>query len=146
MASRIAGSTPPTVPSPGIPPTVLYEGEDLAPPSIDRHGWIWTSAAQNPGNLAVVTAGTAGTVSAPWLTGRTVEQLRVAADGARIVVVSRVKQSRRLVERVAIWRRAIGGLVRTPLSQRRFELLDDGRLVPWEQGPGNTWTARAPHP
>lgn len=96
-----------TVPSPGIPPTVLYEGEDLAPPSIDRHGWIWTSAAQNPGNLAVVTAGTAGTVSAPWLTGRTVEQLRVAADGARIVVVSRVGEVVR-IELAAVLRDRTG--------------------------------------
>ena len=51
---------------------------------------------------------------------------------ASIVVLSRVKQSRRLNERVQIWRQAIQDLVSTPRTELRFELLDDGRLLPWE--------------
>ena len=50
-----------------------------------------------------------------------------------IVVLSRVRQSRRLGERVQVWRQAIQELVSTPRPELRFELLDDGRLVPWEQ-------------
>lgn len=79
-----------TVPAPGMTPAVLYEGEGLVPPSIDRHGWIWTSPAQNAGTLPAVTGdGATGAVSAPWLVGRQVTHLRVSADGARVVVVSR---------------------------------------------------------
>lgn len=49
------------------------------------------------------------------------------------VVVSRVKRSRRLAERVEIWRRAIHQLGSNPRPELLFELMDDGRLVPWEQ-------------
>ena len=50
---------------------------------------------------------------------------------AASVVVSRVRQSRRLAERVEIWRRAILDLKRNPRPERRFELMDDGHLLPW---------------
>lgn len=49
------------------------------------------------------------------------------------VLLSRVKQSRRLEERVQVWREAIRELISTPRPEQRFELLDDGRLLPWEQ-------------
>ena len=52
---------------------------------------------------------------------------------AAIVMLSRVRQSRRLGERVEIWRLAIRALVSNPRPERLFELMDDGRLVPWEQ-------------
>ena len=65
---------------------------------------------------------------------------------AAIIVLSRVKQSRRLAERVDIWRRAINDLAHTPRPKRRFELMDDGYLLPWEPGPGNSWTAKLPRP
>ena len=63
-----------------------------------------------------------------------------------LVVLSRVRQSRRLVERVETWRRAILDLTRNPRPERRFELMDDGHLLAWEQGPGNAWTAKLPRP
>jgi len=47
-------------------------------------------------------------------------------------------------ERVEIWRQAIRELAQNPRRERRFELLDDGQLLPWEQGPGNSWTAKLP--
>ena len=50
---------------------------------------------------------------------------------ASIVVVSRVRQARRLAERIELWRRAIGELLRTPHFQRLFELTDEGVLMPW---------------
>jgi Domain of unknown function (DUF5615) len=62
------------------------------------------------------------------------------------VVVSRVRQSRRLVERVEIWRLAVLNLIRNPRPERRFELMDDGYLLAWEEGPGRTWKAIFPGP
>jgi predicted nuclease of predicted toxin-antitoxin system len=50
---------------------------------------------------------------------------------AATVVVSRVRQARRLTERIEVWRRAVAELVRTPEGQRLFELTDEGVLVPW---------------
>jgi hypothetical protein len=61
-----------------------------------------------------------------------------------IIVVSRVKQSRRLKERVELWRQAIRELAGNPQRERRFELMDLGHLVPWEPGPGNSWIAKLP--
>jgi hypothetical protein len=48
-----------------------------------------------------------------------------------IVVVSRVRQSRRLAERTELWRTAVGELLRTPRTERLFELSDEGVLMPW---------------
>ena len=50
---------------------------------------------------------------------------------ASIVVVSRVRQARRLTERIEVWRRAVGELLSTPQSLRLFELTDKGVLLPW---------------
>ena len=47
------------------------------------------------------------------------------------VVVSRVRQARRLTERIGLWRRAVRELMRTPHPQRPFELTDEGALLPW---------------
>ena len=60
------------------------------------------------------------------------------------VLVSRVYQSRRLSERVDVWRRAVLDLTRNPRPERRFELMNDGSLLAWEQGPGRTWIAKPP--
>jgi hypothetical protein len=48
-----------------------------------------------------------------------------------IVLVSRVKQSRRLSERIEVWRSAFRDLTSTSRPERLFELMDDGTLVPW---------------
>jgi hypothetical protein len=47
--------------------------------------------------------------------------------------VSRVRQARRLAERVEVWRTAILDLTQNPRPEQRFELMDDGSLVAWEQ-------------
>jgi hypothetical protein len=47
-----------------------------------------------------------------------------------IIVVSRVRQSRRLGDRIQLWRSAVGDLVRTSRPDRLFELMDDGSLAP----------------
>lgn len=48
-----------------------------------------------------------------------------------IVVISRVRQARRLTDRIELWRKAVGELLRTPPAQRLFELTDEGVLTPW---------------
>jgi hypothetical protein len=50
-----------------------------------------------------------------------------------VVVVSRVRQSRRVKERIEIWRAAVRELAQTPRVERLFELLDNGVLVPWRE-------------
>ena len=52
-----------------------------------------------------------------------------------IVVLSRVRQSRPLKERIDVWRRAAGELARTSRSERLFELIDDGALLQWHDVP-----------
>jgi hypothetical protein len=63
-----------------------------------------------------------------------------------VVLLSRVRQSRPLAERVDVWRRAILDLLRSARPERRFELMDDGYLVAWEQGTGHSWKAKLPRP
>ena len=63
---------------------------------------------------------------------------------AAIIVLSRVRQARSLRERIDIWRSAIEDLTTNPPAERRFELLDDGALVGWEEGSPNTWIAKPP--
>ena len=59
-----------------------------------------------------------------------------------MIVVSRVRQARQIVERVDIWRRAISTLLATPRTERRFELLDPGTLLPWEQTSDGVWMSK----
>lgn len=76
-----------TLPTTQEPSTVLLRGSGLVPPSVDRFGWAWTARAG--GELVAARAGApAQVVDAPWLEGRTVRSVRVAADGARVAVVS----------------------------------------------------------
>jgi hypothetical protein len=73
------------------------------------------------------------------------EDFLFARDLAAVIVLSRVKQARPLVERIGIWRDAVRRLSETA-DGRRFELLDDGTLIPWEEGPQNTWIAKPRRP
>ena len=52
---------------------------------------------------------------------------------ASIVVVSRVRQARRLEDRIEVWRTAVQELVRAPQQTRLFELTDAGMLLPWRR-------------
>lgn len=63
-----------------------------------------------------------------------------------LIVVSRVRQARRIVERVEIWRRAIRALLEALRTAQRFELLDDGTLLPWEQAADGVWISKRPSP
>lgn len=53
-----------------------------------------------------------------------------------IVVVSRVRQSRPLAERLSVWLHGIDTLLHGQMGERLFELHDDGRLVPWRRVTG----------
>jgi hypothetical protein len=50
---------------------------------------------------------------------------------AATIVVSRVRQARSLMERIQLWRSAVTVLLASPQKVRRFELTDDGVIVPW---------------
>ena len=52
---------------------------------------------------------------------------------ASTVVVSRVRQSRPLIERVAVWQAAVQDRCANPWAETLFELTDDGRLLPWRE-------------
>jgi hypothetical protein len=54
---------------------------------------------------------------------------------AAVIVLSRVRQSRRLKERTDLWRTTVRELTRTPRAERLFELLDNGVLIPWQDAP-----------
>jgi hypothetical protein len=47
------------------------------------------------------------------------------------IIVSRVRQSRGLAERVEVWRKAIATLNAAVQTTRVFELSDEGVLEPW---------------
>jgi len=63
---------------------------------------------------------------------------------AALIVLSRVRQTRPIRERIEIWRGTVEYLVANPPAERRFELIDDEGLVAWEEGPPNAWTAKPP--
>jgi hypothetical protein len=52
-----------------------------------------------------------------------------------VVVLSRVRQSRPLKERIEVWRTAARGLAETSGVERLFELTDEGLLLPWRDAP-----------
>jgi hypothetical protein len=47
------------------------------------------------------------------------------------IVVSRVRQSRRLADRIEVWRKAIANLSAAAQTTRVFELTDEGVLKAW---------------
>jgi hypothetical protein len=59
------------------------------------------------------------------------EFLEAASPSMAHVVVSRVRQSRPLAERISLWLGAIEALGRVETAERLFELTDDGQLIPW---------------
>ncbi len=82
-------STLVTVPGDDGEQRTLLSGTDLAAPSVDRYGWVWTSRSSIAGRLdAVRPDGTAVEVSGDWLAGRAVQAVRVSRDGSRVAIVS----------------------------------------------------------
>ncbi|WP_082099515.1 GerMN domain-containing protein [Demequina maris] len=68
----------------------VVEGTGLVDPSFDRYGWLWTAEAVDPESVTAVSEdGDVMALDAPWLLGRTVQQIVPSRDGARVLVVSR---------------------------------------------------------
>ncbi len=77
------------LPPDAAPPVPLLAGRALVPPSVDRHGWVWTAESSSTGALVAVDVdGEVVSLDTPWLAGRTVRSLRVSRDGARLALVS----------------------------------------------------------
>ncbi|WP_225753675.1 LpqB family beta-propeller domain-containing protein [Actinotalea sp. Marseille-Q4924] len=86
---RLGSSQVAAVPSDGTAPVPLLTGTSLVAPSVDRFGWAWTAERSSAGLLRAARAdGTTVDVELPWLAGRTVVALDVAADGARVAITS----------------------------------------------------------
>lgn len=71
-------------------PVTLFEGPDLAAPSVDRFGATWTSGGTgelrvHPGDGSDIEE---ITLSPDWLSGRKVISVSVAPEGSRIAIVS----------------------------------------------------------
>ena len=64
------------------------------------------------------------------------------ASGAATVVLSRVRQSRRLPSACRCGGAAENACASRNACRTAFELLDDGGLVPWVHADAATWTAR----
>lgn len=71
-------------------PTTLFEGPDLAAPSVDKFGATWTSGGT--GRLRVNPGADTGieeiSLRPEWLNGRKVVSVSVAPEGSRIAIVS----------------------------------------------------------
>lgn len=78
-------------------PAELVAGADLASPSIDVHGWVWTADAGSPGRMVAVGTRTGARVDvvADWAVDEVVA-VRLSRDGARAVVLSRGADGTRL--------------------------------------------------
>jgi Domain of unknown function (DUF5615) len=50
---------------------------------------------------------------------------------AAVVVVSRVRQSRTLADRIEVWSNAVREVTQSSAEDRLFELTDEGVLMPW---------------
>ncbi|MFH5824143.1 LpqB family beta-propeller domain-containing protein [Georgenia sp. AZ-5] len=120
-----------TAPTAESQPFQLYSGANLVPPSVDRHGWVWTTPAASDGRLvAVRTDGTQVAVEAPWLDGGTVRSLRISRDGARAVVVW--EEAGSVVVDTAVVVRETDGTPRGLAEPVRFaERLDDATQLAW---------------
>jgi hypothetical protein len=55
-----------------------------------------------------------------------------------IVVLSRVRQSRLLKDRIEIWRHCVRELLQASKPERLYELMDNGALLPWQDTSSDT--------
>ncbi len=120
-----------TLPNEDDDGAVLLTGEDLVAPSIDRHGWIWTTPRAGDGTLrTVLPNGVAAQVSSSWLDGSAVLSLRVSRDGTRVVVV-REEDGISQVEVAAVLRDSDGRPLALGDPVRVGDSLVSARTVTW---------------
>lgn len=80
-----------TIPAPGEEPIPLITGKELVAPSIDRFGWVWSGESESPTELRAVTLdGAEVQVTANWLADRSIIDIKISHDGARIAIISAV--------------------------------------------------------
>ncbi|WP_432495631.1 LpqB family beta-propeller domain-containing protein [Kineococcus gypseus] len=75
------------------PAAVRARGAVLAPPSVDRHGWVWVVPTSPGATASVVPAAAPGSTptavgSAPGAAGAGVLRARASRDGARLLVLT----------------------------------------------------------
>lgn len=66
-------------------------GGSFVPPRVDDAGYVWTSTRSSPGALLALSGhgpDLDAKVDAPWLTGREILALDIAADATRMIVLS----------------------------------------------------------
>ncbi|MEH0111043.1 LpqB family beta-propeller domain-containing protein [Tersicoccus sp. MR15.9] len=70
----------------------VFTGSALTRPSFDPFDWLWTADGSGAGLVYTAAAGRPGggvnEVSAPWLRGRTITNLRLSRDGARALIIT----------------------------------------------------------
>lgn len=74
-----------------VPLREAATGGDFVAPSVDDAGYVWTSTRSNAGVLLALSASGPeqdAMVDAPWLAGRQVRALDIAADATRMIVQS----------------------------------------------------------
>nr|WP_255633392.1 GerMN domain-containing protein [Demequina sp. TTPB684] len=87
-----------------IPSTELIPGADMVEPSIDVHGWVWSTEATSEGVILAAAPGQqAVQLDAPWLAGSSIQAVAVASDGARMAILSR-SAAEQVLEVVAVTR------------------------------------------
>jgi hypothetical protein len=59
------------------------------------------------------------------------EDFLLGETSRAIVVLSRIRQSRPLKDRIEIWRNCVRELLQASKPERLYELLDNGALSPW---------------
>ncbi|ASK64915.1 hypothetical protein CFK39_02665 [Brachybacterium avium] len=108
-------------------------GGSFVSPRVDDAGYVWTSTRSNPGALLALSGrgpDLDAKVDAPWLTGRTIRALDIAADATRMIVLSSDTAGSR-VDLCAVVRDAEGvpASLTDPRPLRTF--LDDVTEVVW---------------
>jgi hypothetical protein len=75
---------------PGTPKAeTLLRGRDLTAPSFDPRGWVWSTPAASNGMVSAARPGQAPIrVSAPWLAGYRISDLKVSRDGTRALILA----------------------------------------------------------
>lgn len=66
------------------------------------------------------------------------EDFLLGETGSAIVVLSRVRQSRPLKDRIEIWRNCVRELMQASKPERLYELLDNGALSLWRDASSDT--------
>lgn len=108
-------------------------GGSFVPPRVDDAGFVWTSPRSNPGALLALSGvgpDLDAKVDAPWLTGREIRALDIAADATRMIVLSSDTAGAR-VDLCAVVRDSAGvpASLTAPRPLRTF--LDDITQIVW---------------